>query len=190
MQALIDGAKVIGGSRKFIEKHVNIPQEFVSRLNDFSESGKTPLLFAEANRFLGIIAVADVLKEDSIRAISLLKKMGIYTVMLTGDNEKTANAIGRLVGVDEVVADVLPSGKENVVSQLMEHGKVAMVGDGINDALALTKADTGIAIGAGTDVAIDAADIVVMKSSLTDVVAAIRLSRQTLINIKENFVLI
>lgn len=186
LQALIDGAKVIGGSRKFIEKHVDIPQEFVGRLNGFSESGKTPLLFAEANRFLGIIAVADVLKEDSIRAISLLKKMGIYTVMLTGDNEKTANAIGRLVGVDEVVADVLPGGKENVVSQLMEHGKVAMVGDGINDALALTKADTGIAIGAGTDVAIDAADIVVMKSSLTDVFATIRLSRQTLINIKEN----
>lgn len=186
LQALIDGVKVVGGSRKFVEKHVDIPQEFVGRLNGFSESGKTPLLFAEANRFLGIIVVADVLKEDSIRAISLLKKMGIYTVMLTGDNEKTANAIGRLVGVDEVVADVLPSGKENVVSQLMEHGKVAMVGDGINDALALTKADTGIAIGAGTDVAIDAADIVVMKSSLTDVVAAIRLSRQTLINIKEN----
>ena len=186
LHAIIDGVKVTGGNRQFLEKYVEVPQSILSKLDNLSKEGKTPLIFAKEDILLGVIAVADVIKDDSIKAINLLKKMGIYTVMLTGDNEKTAQAIGKLVDVDEVVAEVLPSGKERVISQLMEYGKVAMVGDGINDAPALTKADTGIAIGAGTDVAIDAADIVVMKSNLTDVAAAIRLSRQTLINIKEN----
>lgn len=186
LSAIIDNKKVIGGSLKYISSLVEIPDVVNKKVDELSREGKTPLLFAVDSSLLGIIAVADVIKEDSREAIKLLKSMGIYTVMLTGDNEKTANAIGKIAGVDEVVAGVLPSGKEAVVTKLMEHGKVVMVGDGINDAPALTKADIGIAIGAGTDVAIDAADVVVMKSNLTDVAAAIRLSRQTLKNIHEN----
>lgn len=151
-----------------------------------SEEGKTPLFFSEDGKMLGMIAVADVIKEDSPRAVKELQNMGIRVVMLTGDNERTARAIGAQAGVDEVIAGVLPDGKEAVISRLKEKGKVAMVGDGINDAPALTSADIGIAIGAGTDIAIDAADVVLMKSRLSDVPAAIRLSRATLRNIHEN----
>lgn len=151
-----------------------------------AEEGKTPLFFAKDQKLLGIIAVADVVKEDSPEAIKQLKNMGIQVVMLTGDNERTAKAIGKQAGVDEVIAGVLPEGKESVIRNLKKRGKVAMVGDGINDAPALTRADIGIAIGAGTDIAIDAADVVLMKSSLMDVPAAIRLSRATLKNIHEN----
>ncbi|MBQ0059033.1 MAG: metal-transporting ATPase, partial [Lachnospiraceae bacterium] len=186
LSAVMDGKKAVGGNRKYIAKVARISREMSEKVDQLSGEGKTPLLFALDGKLMGIIAVADVIKEDSAEAIRRLKQMGIYTVMLTGDNEKTAKAIGALAGVDEVVAGVLPSGKEAVITKLMEHGKVAMVGDGINDAPALTRADTGIAIGAGTDVAIDAADVVVMKSNLTDVAAAIRLSRQTLKNIHEN----
>ena len=152
----------------------------------FAEQGKTPLFFVEDDKFLGTIAVADVIKEDSKQAIAELKNMGIHVVMLTGDNERTAKAIGRQAGVDEVIAGVLPDGKEAVIRKLKKKGKVAMVGDGINDAPALTRADIGIAIGAGTDIAIDAADVVLMKSRLSDVPAAIRLSRATLRNIHQN----
>ena len=151
-----------------------------------ADEGKTPLFFADDSRLLGIIAVADTIKEDSPEAITQLKNMGLKTVMLTGDNERTANAIGRQVGVDMVIAGVLPNEKESVVRRLQEQGKVAMIGDGINDAPALTRADIGIAIGAGTDVAIDAADVVLMKSRLTDAAAALRLSRKTMRNIRQN----
>ena len=151
-----------------------------------AEQGKTPLYFSRDGKLLGIIAVADVIKEDSPRAVKELQNMGIRVVMLTGDNERTAKAIGAQAGVDEVIAGVLPEGKESVIRSLKEQGKVAMVGDGINDAPALTRADIGIAIGAGTDIAIDAADVVLMKSRLSDVPAAIRLSRATLRNIHEN----
>ena len=157
-----------------------------TKAESLAEEGKTPLLFAKGGRLAGIIAVADVMKEDSPAAIAALRNMGIRVVMLTGDNERTARAIGRQAGVDEVIAGVLPEGKENVIRTLQKKGKVAMVGDGINDAPALTRADIGIAIGAGTDVAIDAADVVLMKSQLSDVPAAIRLSRATLRNIHEN----
>ncbi len=151
-----------------------------------SEQGKTPLFFGCEEKVLGVIAVADVLKEDSRQAVDEIRAMGIRTVMLTGDNERTARAVGREAGVEEVVAGVLPDGKESVVRGLQEKGKTAMVGDGINDAPALTRADVGVAIGAGTDIAVDAADVVLMKSRLLDVAAAIRLSRATLVNIKEN----
>ena len=151
-----------------------------------AEEGKTPLFFAKEGEFLGMIAVADVMKEDSHKAVKELQNMGIHVVMLTGDNERTAKAIGRQAGVDEVIAGVLPDGKESVIRKLKKQGKVAMVGDGINDAPALTRADIGIAIGAGTDIALDAADVVLMKSRLSDVPAAIRLSRATLQNIHEN----
>ena len=151
-----------------------------------SEEGKTPLFFARNGRLIGVIAVADVIKEDSPKAVKELQNMGIHVVMLTGDNERTARAIGRQAGVDEVIAGVLPDGKEQVIRKLKEKGRTAMVGDGINDAPALTRADIGIAIGAGTDIAIDAADVVLMKSRLSDVPAAIRLSRATLRNIHEN----
>lgn len=154
--------------------------------NRLAEEGKTPLYFAKDDTLLGMIAVADTMKEDSADAVSQMQKMGLRVVMLTGDNEKTANAIGREAGVDEVIAGVLPDGKEAVIRELKEDGKVAMVGDGINDAPALTQADIGIAIGAGTDVAMDAADVVLMKSKLSDVPAAIRLSRATRKNIREN----
>lgn len=170
----------------YISSFVNIDDKTAEKAAALSEEGKTPMFFAEEGRLLGIIAVADVIKEDSPEAIRELQNMGIKVVMLTGDNEKTANAIGKLAGVDQVVAGVLPDGKEQVIKELKAQGKVAMVGDGINDAPALTRADIGIAIGAGTDVAIDAADVVLMKSRLTDGVKAIKLSKATLRNIHEN----
>ena len=178
--------KITGGSLKFMSNTVNVPEEMDKKAQELAEQGKTPLLFAKNDKLLGIIAVADVIKEESGQAVKELHDMGVRVVMLTGDNERTAKAIGRQAGVDEVIAGVLPDGKEAVIRKLKESGKVAMVGDGINDAPALTRADIGIAIGAGTDIAIDAADIVLMKSRLTDVPAAIRLSRATLRNIHEN----
>ena len=178
--------KITGGSLKFMSNTVNVPKEMDKKAQELAEQGKTPLLFAKNDKLLGIIAVADVIKEESGQAVKELHDMGVRVVMLTGDNERTAKAIGRQAGVDEVIAGVLPDGKEAVIRKLKESGKVAMVGDGINDAPALTRADIGIAIGAGTDIAIDAADIVLMKSRLTDVPAAIRLSRATLRNIHEN----
>lgn len=178
--------KITGGSLKFMSNTVNVPKEMDKKAQELAEQGKTPLLFAKNDKLLGIIAVADVIKEESGQVVKELHDMGVRVVMLTGDNERTAKAIGRQAGVDEVIAGVLPDGKEAVIRKLKESGKVAMVGDGINDAPALTRADIGIAIGAGTDIAIDAADIVLMKSRLTDVSAAIRLSRATLRNIHEN----
>ena len=178
--------KITGGSLKFMSNTVNVPKEMDKKAQELAEQGKTPLLFAKNDKLLGIIAVADVIKEESGQAVKELHDMGVRVVMLTGDNARTAKAIGRQAGVDEVIAGVLPDGKEAVIRKLKESGKVAMVGDGINDAPALTRADIGIAIGAGTDIAIDAADIVLMKSRLTDVSAAIRLSRATLRNIHEN----
>ena len=178
--------KITGGSLKFMSNTVNVHKEMDKKAQELAEQGKTPLLFAKNDKLLGIIAVADVIKEESGQAVKELHDMGVRVVMLTGDNERTAKAIGRQAGVDEVRAGVLPDGKEAVIRKLKESGKVAMVGDGINDAPALTRADIGIAIGAGTDIAIDAADIVLMKSRLTDVSAAIRLSRATLRNIHEN----
>lgn len=186
LQAKIGDSAVIGGSLKFVSEKAEVSALLNKRATELAENGKTPMLFAKDGKALGIIAVADTLKEDSPEAIKQLRNMGIRVVMLTGDNEKTANAIGKLAGVDEVIAGVLPDGKESVIRSLKKHGKVAMVGDGINDAPALTRADIGIAIGAGTDIAIDAADIVLMKSRLTDVAAAIRLSRATLNNIRQN----
>ena len=221
LSAMCDGAKIMGGSRKFIEQTISLEKVYSDRIDSqnkkFDRSteqeksiapasgrsteqkelitlvsdrlagqGKTPLFFAKDGRLLGIIAVADVIKEDSLSAIKEMQGMGLRVVMLTGDNERTAKAIGDQVGVDEVIAGVLPDGKEAVVRRLQQYGKVAMVGDGINDAPALTRADMGIAIGAGTDVAIDAADVVLMQSRLCDVPAAIRLSRATLRNIHEN----
>ena len=182
----IDGAILTGGNASFISQKAVIGEEIRGQAESLSEEGKTPLYFAKNGRLLGVIAVADTMKEDSPQAIQELKNMGIHVVMLTGDNERTAQAIGRLAGVDEVVAGVLPEGKESVIRSLKEMGRTAMVGDGINDAPALTRADTGIAIGAGTDIAIDAADVVLMKSELRDVPVAIRLSRATLRNIHEN----
>ena len=221
LSAMCDGAKIMGGSRKFIEQTISLEKVYSDRIDSqnkkFDRSteqeksiapasgrsteqkelitlvsdrlagqGKTPLFFAKDGKLLGIIAVADVIKEDSLSAIKEMQGMGLRVVMLTGDNERTAKAIGDQVGVDEVIAGVLPDGKEEVVRRLQQYGKVAMVGDGINDAPALTRADMGIAIGAGTDVAIDAADVVLMQSRLCDVPAAIRLSRATLRNIHEN----
>lgn len=178
--------KIIGASLKFISSQISVDDRIRKKASSLSKEGKTPLFFACDDELLGIIAVADVIKEESPKAIKELQNMGIRVVMLTGDNEKTAKAIGKQVGVDNVISDVLPDGKENVIKQLMSFGKVAMVGDGINDAPALTRANVGIAIGAGTDVAIDAADVVLMNSKLTDVSSAIRLSRKTLTNIHEN----
>lgn len=178
--------KIFGGSVKFIREQIQVPEESLRKAQEFSEQGKTPLLFALEKKLLGIIAVADVIKNDSHNAISELRSMGIFTVMLTGDNERTAATIAKQVGVDKVFAGVLPAQKAEVVNALKKIGDTAMVGDGINDAVALSAADTGIAIGAGTDVAIDAADIVLVKSRLSDVSAAIRLSRATLRNIREN----
>lgn len=177
---------LLGGNQKFISGHAAISQEIASKAKRLAEEGKTPLFFARNGELAGMIAVADVIKEDSPRAVRELQNMGLHVVMLTGDNERTAKAIGKQAGVDEVIAGVLPEGKESVIRSLKEKGKVAMVGDGINDAPALTRADIGIAIGAGTDIAIDAADVVLMKSRLSDVPAAIRLSRATLRNIHEN----
>ena len=184
--ASLKGRKLLGGSLSFMSSRTAVPESVKQQAETLAEQGKTPLLFAENGMLAGVIAVADVIKEDSPQAVRELQKMGIHVVMLTGDNEKTAEAIGRQAGVDEVIAGVLPDGKEAVIRALKEKGKTAMVGDGINDAPALTRADLGIAIGAGTDVAIDAADIVLMKSRLSDVPAAIRLSRKTLRNIHEN----
>ena len=186
LKCTIGDKKLLGGSMSFISGIVKVPEEMMRQAERLADEGKTPLLFGLEDRLLGIIAVADVIKEDSTEAVKELRKMGIRVVMLTGDNKKTAEAIGRQAGVDEVIAGVLPDGKEAVIRGLMKQGKVAMVGDGINDAPALTRADTGIAIGAGTDVAIDAADVVLMKSSIMDVAGAIRLSRATLRNIHEN----
>ena len=180
------GRTLSGGNYAFISNAAAVPEDVKARAEALSEAGKTPLYFAEDNRLLGVIAVADVIKEDSPQAVRALRDMGIRVVMLTGDNERTARAIGAQAGVDEVIAGVLPEGKESVIRRLKEQGKVAMVGDGINDAPALTRADIGVAIGAGADVAIDAADVVLMKSRLSDVPAAIRLSRATLRNIHEN----
>ena len=185
LKARLDGAPVAGGNARFIAKILGDTIS-LSSLDELAAQGKTPVLFAKDNRLMGIIAVADTIKEDTPQAVRELKKMGIHVVMLTGDNEITARAIADQAGVDEVVAGVLPDGKEAVIRKLMEKGKVAMVGDGINDAPALTRADVGIAIGAGTDIAIDAADVVLMKSSIRDVAAAIRISRATLRNIHEN----
>ena len=182
----IDGVIVMGGNYRFISGHTADKEELKNISDKVSNEGKTPLIFAKDNHYIGTIAVADIIKEDSHKAVSELKKMGIHVVMLTGDNEKTAAIIGKEAGVDEVIAGVLPDGKENVVRELMKKGRTAMVGDGINDAPALTRADIGIAIGAGTDIAIDAADVVLMKSRLTDVAASIRLSKSTLRNIHEN----
>ena len=186
LTATLGGEELLGGSLSFISTKALIPSDLRMKAESLAEEGKTPLFFAKGGRLAGIIAVADVMKEDSPAAIAALRNMGIRVVMLTGDNERTARAIGRQVGVDEVIAGVLPEGKENVIRTLQKKGKVAMVGDGINDAPALTRAEIGIAIGAGTDVAIDAADVVLMKSQLSDVPAAIRLSRATLRNIHEN----
>ena len=182
----VNGSMVRGGNMKFISQSTGLSEEMTKTADHLAEEGKTPLFFARDGRLIGIIAVADVVKEDSPEAIKELRNMGIHVVMLTGDNERTAKAIGAQAGVDEVIAGVLPDGKESVIRSLKKKGKVAMVGDGINDAPALTRADMGIAIGAGTDIAIDAADVVLMKSRLTDVAAAIRLSRATLRNIHEN----
>jgi Cu2+-exporting ATPase len=183
---VLEGARLYGGNLNFIREHAAPEETALRQADELARQGKTPLFFAREGQFLGIIAVADTMKADSPQAIQSLHDMGIRVVMLTGDNTQTAEAIGAMAGVDEIVAGVLPDGKEQVIRELREKGKVAMVGDGINDAPALTRADIGIAIGAGTDVAIDAADIVLMKSRLTDVPAAIRLSRATLRNIHEN----
>lgn len=181
-----NGEKIIGGSKKYISSLINISNDILSRADSLSEEGKTPLFFMKGDKLLGIIAVADVIKDESPQAVKELQNMGIKVVMLTGDNERTAKAVGKLAGVDEVIAGVLPDGKEKVVADLKKQGKVLMVGDGINDAPALTRADIGMAIGSGTGIAIDAADVVLMKSKLTDVPVAVRLSRKTLRNIHEN----
>ena len=186
LKARLAGSVITGGSLSYISNLVNVPEDMKKQADSLAGLGRTPLLFAEDDRLIGIIAVADVIKEDSQGAVEELKNMGIHVVMLTGDNERTARAIGAQAGVDEVIAGVLPDGKESVIRSLKKRGRVAMVGDGINDAPALTRADIGIAIGAGTDIAMDAADIVLMKSSLADVPAAVRLSRATLTNIHEN----
>lgn len=186
LSAEYNGERIIGGSKKYISSLIGISNDILSKADKLSEEGKTPLFFMLDNKLLGIIAVADVIKEESPKAIKQLQNMGIKVVMLTGDNERTAKAVGKLAGVDEVIAGVMPDGKEKVVAELKNQGKVLMVGDGINDAPALTRADIGMAIGSGTDIAIDAADVVFMKSKLTDVPAAVRLSRKTLRNIHEN----
>ena len=186
LTAILDGHTLYGGNHTFISSKVSVDGDIQKKAEKLAEAGKTPLFFGNEDRLLGVIAVADVIKEDSPQAIKELQNMGIHVVMLTGDNERTAKAIGQQAGVDEVIAGVLPEGKEQVIRKLKEKGKVAMVGDGINDAPALRRADMGIAIGAGTDVAIDAADVVLMKSRLSDVPAAIRMSRATLRNIHEN----
>ena len=186
LSAEYNGKRIIGGSKKYISSIIGISNDILSKADKLSEEGKTPLFFMLDNKLLGIIAVADVIKEESPQAIKQLQNMGIKVVMLTGDNERTAKAVGKLACVDEVIAGVMPDGKEKVVAELKKQGKVLMVGDGINDAPALTRADIGMAIGSGTDIAIDAADVVLMKSKLTDVPVAVRLSRKTLRNIHEN----
>jgi Cu2+-exporting ATPase len=186
LKAEVKGRAVTGGNRAFAEAACPLPEEAVKRAVALSEEGKTPLFFTMDGTFLGVIAVADVIKEDSADAVKALKRMGIAVTMLTGDNESTARAIGRQADIDEVIAEVLPTEKAAVIRRKKAEGKVAMVGDGINDAPALAEADVGVAIGAGTDVAVDAADVVLMQNRLTDVVAAVRLSRATLRNIRQN----
>ncbi|MBR6704077.1 MAG: heavy metal translocating P-type ATPase [Lachnospiraceae bacterium] len=186
LKALLEGKALLGGSLRYLSERMPLPENIRQEAEALAEEGKTPLLFAEGERFLGIIAVADELKDDSVRAVEEMQAMGLKTVMLTGDNERTARAIGAEAKVSDVVAGVLPQGKEAEITHLKEGGKVAMVGDGINDAPALVRADIGLAIGAGTDVALDAADIVLMKSSLLDAAAAVRLGRATIRNIHEN----
>ncbi|MBE6834625.1 MAG: heavy metal translocating P-type ATPase [Ruminococcaceae bacterium] len=186
VEGVYNGEKIIGASLKYVEGLVSVPGEIKEKCNDFSSNGKTPLLFLKNDMLLGVIAVADVIKEDSPEAIKQMQNMGIRVIMLTGDNPVTANAIGEKVGVDKVIAGVLPDGKENVIRSLKNSGQVMMVGDGINDAPALTRADIGVAMGRGADIAIDAADVVIVHGSLTDVASAIRLSRATLRNIKQN----
>ena len=186
LTAALNGEVLAGGNLKFISTQADVPADFKEKAEALAQSGKTPLYFSRGGKLIGVIAVADVIKEDSPQAIRELQNMGIHVVMLTGDNARTAEAIGRQAGVNEVIAGVLPDGKENVICKLREQGEVMMVGDGINDAPALTRADIGVAIGAGTDIAIDAADVVLMKSRLSDVPAGIRLSRATLRNIHEN----
>lgn len=186
LQAKINGKGLYGGNRGFVEEKVAIANEILQKGEQFAKEGKTPLYFAMDQKMLGLIAVADVLKEEAAQAVQELQDLGIHVTMLTGDHEETAKAIGRLAGVDEVIAGVLPDGKESTIRTLQQRGKVAMVGDGINDAPALTRADVGVAIGAGTDIAIDAADVVLMKSNVRDIPAMIRLSRATLRNIHEN----
>ncbi len=186
LTGVMEGSAVAGGNLEFIRKYCRVPEDMVKQAQAFAEEGKTPLYFSKDDTLLGIVAVADVMKEDSPEAVAQLQNMGIKVVMITGDNEKTAAAIGAQAGVDEVIAGVLPDGKEEQIRRLSQEGKVMMVGDGINDAPALTRADIGVAIGAGTDIAIDAADVVLMKSRLEDVPAAIRLSRATLRNIHQN----
>ena len=186
LSAVLNGEELSGGNLRFICEKADVPEKMQKAAEKLAEEGKTPLFFAKGERFVGVIAVADVIKEDSPQAVKELQNMGIHVVMLTGDNERTAKAVGKQAGVDEVIAGVLPEGKESVIRSFKEKGRVAMVGDGINDAPALTRADVGIAIGAGTDIAIDAADVVLMKSRLLDVPAAIRLSRATLRNLHEN----
>lgn len=186
LQGSVDGSTIVGGSEKFIRSRISVPEEFTKASARLADSGKTPIYFTRDNEILGIIAVADTVREDSREAIAQLRNMGVEVVMLTGDNRNTAEAIGRDAGVKHVIAGVLPEGKEQVIRRLQEHGTVAMVGDGINDAPALTRADIGIAIGAGTDVAVDSAEVVLMNSRLSDVAAAVRLSRATLRNIHEN----
>ena len=186
LTAKLNGKAVFGGNQKLVSEKIKISKKMLEKADRLAEDGKTPLFFASSDEFYGIIAVADVIKEDSAAAVKQLENMGIRVVMLTGDNKRTARAIGRQVGITDVISDVKPDGKEAVVREVQKFGKVAMVGDGINDAPALTRADIGIAIGAGSDIAIDAADVVLMKSSLSDVPAAIRLSRATLTNIHEN----
>ena len=183
---LTNGSQLTGGSAKFIGENLAVEQKYLLQAQKFAESGKTPLMFARDDELLGIIAVADTIKPDSRQAVKELQDLGVKVVMLTGDNERTARAIGADAGVDDVIAGVLPDGKESVIRELQKSGRVAMIGDGINDAPALTRADVGIAVGAGTDIAIDSADVVLMKSSLADVPAAVRLSRAVVRNIKEN----
>ena len=186
LRATQNGEVLLGGSMKYVSSLVSVPDTLRAGAEALAEKGKTPLLFAKGGLLLGLIAVADTVKPDAVEAVRELKGMGIRVVMLTGDNSRTAAAIGAQVDADEVISGVLPEGKESVIRSLQERGRVAMVGDGINDAPALTRADVGIAIGAGADVAVDAADVVLMKSRMRDVPAAIRLSRATLVNIKEN----
>ena len=186
LQAKINGKGLYGGNRGFVEEKVAVANEILQKGEQFAKEGKTPLYFAMDQKMLGLIAAADVLKEEAAQAVQELQDLGIHVTMLTGDHEETAKAIGRLAGVDEVIAGVLPDGKESTIRTLQQRGKVAMVGDGINDAPALTRADVGVAIGAGTDIAIDAADVVLMKSNVRDIPAMIRLSRATLRNIHEN----
>lgn len=186
LRAVIDGKTVIGGNQRFIQQYASVPEKIQHKAQRLAEMGKTPLYFVENQKLLGIIAVADVMKENAPQVVETLENMGIAVVMLTGDNQRTAQAIGQQIGIHHVISDVLPQGKEAAIRELSKYGKVAMVGDGINDAPALTRADVGIAIGAGTDVALDAADVVLVKSNLEDIPAAIRLSRRVLTNIHEN----